>query len=69
LRPDALHRLDDVRARLPEDDQQDGRLAIQQAKGPNVLRRIQDVSHVGQADSGPRCCSDDKRLEVAAREI
>ena len=56
--------MEDVGARLAEDDQHDRRFAIQRAGGAHVLRRIQDIGHIGQADSRAMVVADDQRFVV-----
>ena len=48
-RRDAVDRLDDVGARLPEDDEQDRGLAVGEAARADVLDRVGDGRDVGEA--------------------
>ena len=60
LAADAIDRLDDVRGRLPEHDQQHGRLAVHQPRRAEVLHRVLDTGDVGQPHGGARPVGDDQ---------
>ena len=54
----------DVGARLAEDDDRHGALAVQIAGGADVLHGVDHVGHVRQADGRAVVVADDERLVV-----
>ena len=48
LRKDAIGCCDDVRARLPEDDEQNRALPVQETSGTHILHRVDDIGHIGE---------------------
>ena len=51
-RPNALHRINNICARLPRDDQQHGRLTVHKSCRSDVLHRILDVRNIRKCDRG-----------------
>ncbi len=49
---DAIVGRDDVRAGLAEDDEHDRAFAVEIAAGADVLRGVDDVGDIGEADGG-----------------
>ena len=66
-RIDAIDGLNDVGAGLAEDDQNDGRLAVEVAGGADVLRGIDDVGDIGEADGGAIVVADDETARIPRR--
>ena len=62
LRANAVHGLDDVGARLAEDDDDHGALAVQIAGGADVLHRVDHIGHVGEPHRRAVVIADDQRL-------
>ena len=59
---DAVHGLDDVGPRLPEDDEENGGLAVGQPGRADVLDRVRDRRDVAQSQRRPVGVVDDQRL-------
>ena len=66
--PDIVHGLDDVGPGLAEHDQHDGRTAVDQAAGPDILHRIRDPGHVGQTHRGAVFIRKDQRVVLQGLE-
>ena len=65
---DAVHGVDDVGARLAEDDHQHGRLAVGVAGIAQVFHRIHRVADIGDAHGGAVVIGDHQRLVVDGLE-
>ncbi len=61
LGANAIDGVDDVGAGLAEDDEHDGALAVQVARGADVLHGIDDVGDIGEANGGAVVVADDER--------
>ena len=64
LRADTVHRGDDVRAGLAEDDDGDRALGVEITRRADVLHGIGDLGHVGHPDSRAVLVADDQRLHI-----
>src|SRR5208283_242769 len=63
-RPDSIHGLDDVGARLAEDGNGNRGHAIQVTRSANVLRGVRYVGYVGEPDSGSFFITHNQRLVI-----
>ncbi len=59
-RAHAVHRLDDVGARLARDEHDDGRLAVEEAERAGVLHAVDHLRHVAQAHRSAVAPGDDE---------
>ena len=65
LAADALDSLNDVRARLAENNEDDGCFPVEIARVADVRRGIDDLGYIGKADGGPVVVTDDERRVVS----
>ena len=64
----SIDRVDDVRARLAKDDDQDGRLAVDHPCRANIFDRVAHPCDIGKLDHGAVVVANDQRLVVLGLE-
>ena len=60
----AVHRIDDVGARLAKDDEENGGFAIHQSGGADILDGVVHLGDIAQDDRGAIVIAHDQRLVI-----